>query len=161
MRRVPYLRTLLNQALYLPSLVRLASADVVHVFSASFWSFLLAPVPAMLVGQAFGARVVLHYHSGEADEHLGAWGGLVHPWLRLADEIVVPSDYLAERLRRATAIRTRVIPNVVDLSRFRYRERVAAAAAAALDAQPRAVLPRRRGARGVRARQAPSCPRRR
>jgi hypothetical protein len=51
-------RTLLNQALYLPSLLRLRRADVVHVFSASFWSFLLAPLPALLAGRAFGARVI-------------------------------------------------------------------------------------------------------
>jgi hypothetical protein len=34
----PYLRTLVNQALYLPSLLRLRHADVVHVFSASYAS---------------------------------------------------------------------------------------------------------------------------
>lgn len=122
LRRIPYARTLLNQVLYLPSLLRVARADVVHVFSASFWSFLLAPAPAMLAARLFRARVVLHYHSGEAAEHLATWGALVHPWLRLADVIVVPSDYLkgifAEHGHPA-----RVIRNVVDLSRFAWRER--------------------------------------
>lgn len=122
LRRIPYARTLLNQLLYLPSLMRLARADVVHVFSASFWSFLLAPMPAMLAAKLFRARVVLHYHSGEAGEHLSKWGVLVHPWLRLADVIVVPSNYLkgvfAEHGHSA-----RVIRNVVDLSRFTWRER--------------------------------------
>ena len=37
-RRVRFVRTLLNQLLLLPRLLRLAGADVVHVFSASFWS---------------------------------------------------------------------------------------------------------------------------
>src|SRR5215813_8604376 len=46
-RDIRYVRTPINQMLYLPSLTRLASVDVVHVFSASYWSFLLAPVPAM------------------------------------------------------------------------------------------------------------------
>ena len=46
-RKIPYARTAINQARYLPSLARLASVDVVHVFSASYWSFLLAPLPAM------------------------------------------------------------------------------------------------------------------
>ena len=121
-RRVPYLRTLLNQALYQASLLRLAGADVAHVFSASFWSFLLGPVPAMLMAKAFGARVVLHYHSGEADEHLRRWGGLVHPWLRLADVIAVPSGYLAD-VFAGHGYATRIIHNVVDLSRFQYRNR--------------------------------------
>ena len=122
LRRVPYLRTVLNQALYLPSLLRLANADVVHVFSASFWSFLLAPVPAMLAGRLFGARVVLHYHSGEAADHLDRWGMLVHPWLRLAHLIVVPSEFLAG-VFADHGHGTRVIRNVVDLTRFTFKER--------------------------------------
>ena len=121
-RRVRVLRTLLNQALYVPSLLRLARADVVHVFSASVWSFLLAPLPAMLAARAFGARVVRHYHSGEAAEHLDRWGVLVHPWLRLAHLIVVPSNYLAA-IFADHGHRAQVIRNVVDLSRFEYRER--------------------------------------
>ena len=121
-RRIPYLRTLLNQAMYLPSLRRLWRADVVHVFSASFWSFLLAPVPAMLVARAASARVVLHYHSGEARAHLGGWGRRVHPWLRLAHLIVVPSEYLAG-VFAAHGYAPRVIRNVVDLTRFEYRQR--------------------------------------
>jgi glycosyltransferase involved in cell wall biosynthesis len=121
-RRVRVLRTLLNQALYLPSLWRLVKADVVHVFSASFWSFLLAPVPAMLAARLFGARVVLHYHSGEAAEHLERWGVLVHPWLRLAHVVVVPSDYLAA-VFADHGVDARVIRNVVDLTRFAYRDR--------------------------------------
>ena len=122
LRRLPYLRTIVNQMLYVPSLARLASANVVHVFSASYMSFLLAPVPAMLIARALHKRVVLHYHSGEADDHLAHWGMLVHPWLRLADVIVVPSEYLAG-VFQAHGHETRVIRNVVDLSRFEYRER--------------------------------------
>jgi glycosyltransferase involved in cell wall biosynthesis len=123
LRGIRYLRTLLNQALYLPSLAALRQADVAHVFSASYWSFLLAPVPAMLLARSFGKRVVLHYHSGEAEDHLAHWGALVHPWLRLADAIVVPSVYLQQVFARH-GYRTRVIGNIVDTSRFRYRERV-------------------------------------
>jgi glycosyltransferase involved in cell wall biosynthesis len=121
-RRIPYARTVLNQALYLPSLRRLCEADVVHVFSASYWSFLLAPVPAMLLARRLRRRVVLHYHSGEAEDHLANWGRRVHPWLKLADEIVVPSIYLQNVFARH-GYRTRVIPNIVDTERFRFRER--------------------------------------
>ena len=115
---------MVNQALYLRSLVRLRNADVVHVFSASYWSFLLGPVPAMLAARLFGKRVLLNYHSGEAEDHLARWGIFVHPWLRFAHEIVVPSQYLRDVFARY-GYRSRVVPNVVDLSRFRYRERIA------------------------------------
>jgi len=121
-RRYPYARTLLNQALYFPSLLQLQRADVVHVFSASYWSFLLSPLPAMLAAKSLRKRIVLNYHSGEAEDHLANWGRLVHPWLRLADEIVVPSNYLKKVFARH-GYRARVIRNVVDTSRYRYRER--------------------------------------
>jgi L-malate glycosyltransferase len=123
LRRVPYARTVLNQVLYLPSLLRMCRADVAHIFSASYWSFLLAPVPAMLVARLAGTRVVLHYHSGEADDHLRRWGLLVHPWLRLPHEIVVPSSYLQEVFGRH-GYRVQVIRNVVDTSHFLFRRRL-------------------------------------
>ena len=125
LRRVPVLRTIVNQWLYLPSLMQLARADVVHVFSASYWSFLLAPVPAMLAARAFGRRVILNYHSGEAADHLARWSWLVHPWLRLADEIVVPSRYLASVFAEH-GYGARVIANTVDLSACQALERPAA-----------------------------------
>ncbi|HEX4299547.1 MAG TPA: glycosyltransferase family 4 protein [Gammaproteobacteria bacterium] len=122
LRRMRYARTVFNQMLYLPSLVALRKSDVAHVFSASYWSFLLAPVPALLAARLFGKRAVLHYHSGEAEDHLSHWGALVHPWLRLADEIVVPSQYLHEVFARH-GYESRVVKNVVDTARFAYRER--------------------------------------
>jgi glycosyltransferase involved in cell wall biosynthesis len=121
-RRVRGLRTVLNELIYAPSLLRLVASDVVHVFSGSYWSFLLAPVPAMILGRLFNKQVVLHYHSGEAEDHLSNWGWLVHPWLRLANELVVPSTYLQEVFGRH-GLHAHVIANVVDLSRFRFHER--------------------------------------
>src|SRR5829696_3791508 len=46
---VKYLRTIVTQLTYWPLLLReLRRADVVHVFSASYFSFLLATLPAVL-----------------------------------------------------------------------------------------------------------------
>ena len=122
LRRLRYVRTVANEAFYVPSLHRLSQADVVHVFSASYWSFLLAPLPAIVAARLYGKRVVLNYHSGEALDHLAHWGALVHPWLRLAHAIVVPSAYL-RRVFASYGYATRAVPNVVDVSRFAYRER--------------------------------------
>jgi glycosyltransferase involved in cell wall biosynthesis len=121
-RRVPVLRTVVNQLRYLPSLWALRKVDVAHVFAASYWSFLLAPAPAILIGRLLRKRVILNYHSGEADDHLARWGVLVHPWLRMAHEIVVPSQYLGDVFARY-GYRTCVVHNVLDVSRFRFRER--------------------------------------
>jgi glycosyltransferase involved in cell wall biosynthesis len=122
-RRVPFVRTALNESMYAVALRVLRGMDVVHVFSASYWSFLLAPVPAMLAGKRFGARVVLHYHSGEVADHLDRWGLRVHPWLDLADEIVVCSEFQRRAFARH-ARPARVIPNIVDRARFAFRERL-------------------------------------
>jgi glycosyltransferase involved in cell wall biosynthesis len=121
-RKVPFARTIMNEALYLSRLRAVRRADTTFVFSAAYWSFLLAPVPAILAARAAGSRVVLVYHSGEAADHLERWGALVHPWLRRVDAIVVPSIFLQEVFAR-NGYRTRVIRNVVETSRFRYLER--------------------------------------
>ncbi|HVO30016.1 MAG TPA: glycosyltransferase family 4 protein [bacterium] len=122
LRKVRYLRTVLNEALYLASLPAVAKADVVHVFAAAYWAFLLAAAPALLAGRLAGKRVILHYHSGEADDHLSRWGRALDPWLSLAHVIVVPSEYLREVFENY-GWPTRVIPNVVDAGRFQWRER--------------------------------------
>lgn len=116
------LRTGINEYLYAMALTSMTSVDVAHVFSASYWSFLLSAAPALLAARLVGCRVVLHYHSGEVADHLDRWGLLVHPWLKLADEIVVCSAFQAKAFA-AHGHRVSVIPNVVDLARFRFRRR--------------------------------------
>ena len=132
-RRLPVVRTLLNQMIYLPSLARLWDADVVHVFSASYWSFLLAPVPAMIVGRCLNKHVVLNYHSGEADDHLSHWGSLVHPWLGLAHDLVVPSPVSPDGLRAARLLGARG---------SQRRRRVALSVSGACAASPRVLSTR-------------------
>jgi len=122
LRRIPVLRTFFNQFLYIISLARIRHADVVHIYSASYWSFLLAPVPALLTTKLFSKRSILNYHSGEAGDHLGRWGLLVHPWLRIANDIVVPSYYL-QRVFALHGYKSHVIRNIIDTSAFNYRER--------------------------------------
>ena len=122
LRRVRYVRTIVNELLYGLTLSRIVRADVVHIFSASYWSFLLGPAPAIAAAKLLGKPVILHYHSGEADDHLRRWRRSVGPFLRAVDEIVVPSAYL-QQIFDAHGYRARVIPNCIDTSRFQYRER--------------------------------------
>ncbi|HET9799807.1 MAG TPA: glycosyltransferase family 4 protein [Gemmatimonadaceae bacterium] len=122
-QRVKYLRTIATSVAYVASLLRrLPEYDVVHVFSASYWSFLLAPTPAILIGKWFGKRVVLNYHSGEAQDHLTRWSRTALPTLRRADAIVTPSDYLVDVFARF-GLPARSIANWVDPSAVRYRRR--------------------------------------
>jgi len=119
---IPGLRTFVREPLYMHALWRgLEGADVAHIFSASYWSFFFAPVPAWLVARLRKKKVLLHYHSGEARDHLRRFR-TTRPILRRMDVLVVPSGYLAEVLGEF-GLKAEVIPNIVDLSQFRFRVR--------------------------------------
>lgn len=121
-QNVKYFRTVVNELTYLPLLVReIARADVVHVFSASYSSFLLAPLPAMLIAKAMGKPVVLNYRSGEAPDHLQR-SAIARHTIRRVDKNIVPSRFLVE-VFRDFGIDASIIPNIVDLERFSFRER--------------------------------------
>jgi glycosyltransferase involved in cell wall biosynthesis len=123
LQKVRYLRTVLTSAWYCASLLSQAHrCDVIHVFSASYLSFLLAPTPAILSAKLYGKKLLLNYHSGEAQDHLQRWRPIVTPLVRLADVLVVPSDYLVEVFAQF-GLPARPIPNLVDLEQFRFRRR--------------------------------------
>jgi glycosyltransferase involved in cell wall biosynthesis len=120
--RVKYVRTLATQLCYWPLLVReLRRADVVHVFSASYFSFLLAPLPAVLIAKLLGKPVVMNYRSGEAPDHLRR-SAIARTTLRNVDRNAVPSRFLQE-VFATFGIRSQIIPNIVDVERFRFRRR--------------------------------------
>lgn len=120
--KVKYLRTVVTQLVYWPSLVRqLRKADVVHVFSASYFSFLLAPLPAVLIAKLFGKPVVMNYRSGEAPDHLKR-SAVARAALRRVDRNAVPSRFLHD-VFAGFGIRSEIIPNIVDVERFRFRRR--------------------------------------
>jgi len=123
LQRVKYVRTVATSIAYVESLLRrLPAYDVVHVFSASYWSFLLAPTPAILIGKWLGKRVVVNYRSGEAEDHLTRWPKTSIPTLRRADAVATPSDYLVDVFARF-GIRAESIANFVDPDAVRYRRR--------------------------------------
>jgi glycosyltransferase involved in cell wall biosynthesis len=120
--RVPFLRTLVRQPLYLLALSRgLGEADVAHIFSASYWSFLLAPTPALWLAHLKGKKAIIHYHSGEARDHLQRFPS-ARTTLAKADQLVVPSEYLV-RVFQEFDLHAHAVPNIVDMSQFSFRER--------------------------------------
>jgi glycosyltransferase involved in cell wall biosynthesis len=122
--RIPALRTLVRQSFYLRDLWRgLKEADIAHLFSASYWSFLIAPVPAWLVARLRGKKVLIHYHSGEARDHLQRFR-TARPVLARADKLVVPSGYLVQVFREFQ-LDAEAVPNIVDLVQFPFRVRKA------------------------------------
>jgi L-malate glycosyltransferase len=123
LQAVKYLRTIVTSMLYWAMLLwRVRTYDVIHVFSASYWSFLLAPAPAILISRLYRKKILLNYHSGEAEDHLQHWRLTAVPIMKLVDKIVVPSGYLVDVFRRF-GLWAEAVPNNVDLTRFAFRER--------------------------------------
>lgn len=120
--RIPGLRTALREPIYFWHLWRgLKNVEIAHIFSASYWSFLLAPAPAWFFAKLRGKKTIINYRSGEARDHLQRFRSAKYVLSRV-DRIVAPSGYLVDVFREfgLTAI---VVPNLVDLQQFRYRER--------------------------------------
>lgn len=123
LQRIKYVRTVITTLATLSLLlIKLPRYDIVQVYAASYFSFFLAPAPAVLIAKLYGKRVILHYHSGEAEDHLSHWYWMAAPVIRLADITITPSDYLVEVFARF-GLPARAIFNVAALNAFPFRER--------------------------------------
>ncbi len=120
--RVPFLRTVIREPLYALILWnKLKDADVAHIFSAAYSSFLLAPLPAWKIAHLRGKKALINYHSGECRDHLQRSSTALRV-LKETDRLVVPSGYLVDVLREF-GLAAQTIPNIVDVSQFSFRER--------------------------------------
>lgn len=120
--RVPFLRTLIREPLYALTLWgNLKDADIAHIFSASYSSFLLAPVPAWLIAGLRGKKTLINYHSGECRDHLRR-SYTARRVLRGTDRLVVPSGYLVDVMAEF-GLSSQAIANIVDGSQFSFRVR--------------------------------------
>ena len=120
--QIPILRTAVRTPLYLASLARsLRDTDIAHIFSASYWSFMVAAAPALLVARSLGKKTLIHYHSGEARDHLRRFRS-ARRILNGTDQLVVPSGYLVDVFKEF-GLQARAVPNVIDFSQFVFRAR--------------------------------------
>jgi glycosyltransferase involved in cell wall biosynthesis len=123
LQRIKYVRTAVTLVWYLGLLVwRLPRYDVVHVFSTAYLSFLLAPLPAVLVAKLYGKPVLLNYHSGEAEDHLYHWRRTVTAVVRWCDRLVVPSGFLV-RVFALFGLQAEAVANTVEFEAYCYRLR--------------------------------------
>jgi glycosyltransferase involved in cell wall biosynthesis len=123
LQQLKYVRTLATTLYYLLLLLlRVPRYDVIHIFSASYYSYLLTAAPAILISRLVGKKCILNYRSGEAEDHLANWHLTAIPIMRLASKIVTPSGYLVDVFAKF-GLCAQAIHNVVELERFQYRER--------------------------------------
>ena len=122
LQQIKYLRTFVTTVAYCVLLfLRVPRCQLIHIFSASYYSYLCCVAPAILIGKLFGKKVILNYRSGEAEDHLRNWRTAI-PTIKLADQIFTPSGYLVDVFARFN-LKARFIFNIVELDRFIYRER--------------------------------------
>jgi glycosyltransferase involved in cell wall biosynthesis len=122
LQKVKYVRTACTVLWFLVRLVsRVRRYDILHLFSAAYFSFWWAPMPAILLGKICGKKVILNYRDGQAEDHLRNWHSAI-PIIRKADAIVTPSGFLVDVFARF-GLEARSIFNIIDLDRFHYRER--------------------------------------
>jgi glycosyltransferase involved in cell wall biosynthesis len=123
LQRIKYLRTVITTLAYWTMLlVRIRRYDVLHIFSASYYSYLLSAAPPIVLGKLLGKKTLLNYRSGEAEDHLRHWRLTGIPIIRLADMVVVPSGYLVD-IFATFGIQARPIVNTVEFDRFVFRDR--------------------------------------
>jgi len=122
LQSIKYVRTFATTLYYVILLLwRVRQYDIIHIFSASYYSYSLSVIPALFISRLYGKKSILNYRSGEAEDHLENWKTAV-PTIRWADEVVVPSGYLVDVFARH-GLRARAIHNIVELDRFSFRER--------------------------------------
>jgi glycosyltransferase involved in cell wall biosynthesis len=123
LQSIKYVRTIVTSLVYcINLLIQVPKHDIVQTLSASYWSFLLGPTPAILIARFFGKKSIVNYRSGQAEDHLRNWPRTAVPIMKLADGIIVPSQYLVDVFRKF-GLHAFAIANVIDNTRFKYRER--------------------------------------
>ena len=95
--------------------------DVLVLNTYSGPSFVVEDLASRL-GRLFGHRVVMVLRGGAMPEFMTRFPRWTKAVLSRADAIIAPSEYLAKAVA-PYGFRARVIPNVIDLSKYPYRRR--------------------------------------
>lgn len=128
--KLPVLRAGVRLAAYVLRLWRAAGrAQLLHVMANSGWSWHLFAVPAIWVARARGVPVVVNYRGGGAAEFLARSQRQVRFSMRQVAALIVPSGFLVNVFQRF-GIAAEIVPNILDLARFRPADAARPGAAA-------------------------------
>jgi glycosyltransferase involved in cell wall biosynthesis len=118
-KRLRGVRALFRLLPYLVELWRVAGqVDLYHIVANSGWSWHLFAMPAVWVARLRGIPSVVNYRGGEAESFLKRSAPVVRSTLRCASVLAVPSGFLQQVFAR-WGIGSEIVPNIVDVSRFR------------------------------------------
>lgn len=126
--RLPGVRALFRLLPYLGALWQAAGrSDVMHLMANSGWSWHLFATPAIWIASWRRVPVVVNYRGGEAAGFLARSERVVRASMQRAASLIVPSGFLRQVFSQH-GMAAEVVPNVVDLARFRPAAASAAAA---------------------------------
>lgn len=115
----PGLRALFRLLPYLGALWRTAGrSDVMHLMANSGWSWHLFAAPAIWIARWRRVPLVVNYRGGEAGTFLARSKRVVQASVRRAARLIVPSGFLRQVFGEH-GMTADVVPNIVDLARFR------------------------------------------
>lgn len=113
-----YIRAVVRLLFYMVILCRrLKGVDLIHILSNSYLSFFLYTAPAIFVGKLYCCKVIINYRGGLAREFLKKYKWIVCQILRMADALIVPSEYLVEIFKQYNFM-PEIVPNIINLERF-------------------------------------------
>ena len=112
-------RALFRLVPYLVAVWKMAGkVDVIHLMANSGWSWQLFSTPVVWLAWLKNTPVIVNYRGGEAGSYFKQSFRWIRPTLNRATKIVVPSGYLQEVFAKF-GVETTVIPNIINLERFR------------------------------------------
>ncbi len=123
MERLRGIRTAIRFFLFTYNLLSIREATVIHIFGASYSYFFLVVAPAIIMARIMGKKIILNYRGGEAEAFFKRWRALTIPFLKTVDVITVPSAFLKDVLEKTVKRKVVIMPNLVDIETFRYKER--------------------------------------
>ena len=97
-------------------------ASLFHIMANSGWAWHFFAAPALRAARRAGVPAVLNYRGGDAERFLNRSFSVVEKSLRNAKTVVVPSDFL-KGVFASHGVSTEIVPNIVDLERFRPSSR--------------------------------------
>lgn len=120
--KVQGLRAAFRLLPYLVDLWRCAGrVDLFHVMANSGWAWHLFAAPAVWLAKLRGTPVIINYRGGEAASFFASQFRWVQPTLARTSLVVVPSGFLAA-IFAEHGVKTVIVPNIIDLSRFKAAE---------------------------------------
>lgn len=125
LQKIPIARTVIGTFLFIYELNKvLSKVNTVYFLTAFFNFFFWVTCPAIILIKLRGKKLVLSARGGGAGDFFNKYKFRVWPFLKCVDLVTVPSGFLQKAFIDAFGIQPVIVPNIIDLKQFNFKERV-------------------------------------